>query len=498
MNQISTLQIVDQKHWSGLTRESHLGWLGMQEPEVISKVLNRLYDVNVGSDNIVSMINQLPTEYINDDVPYRWFLQGSDERSIPLVKATTDAAGATTVTDSSQAGLGRGVFYMFFPERYFVATSHIVGEKPEEYQLRVLSDPVQVGNLWRYEVQLFTGDDTLWVPADELATDTLWSELFGLVEQELSKRGTEVHHTAPYQMENVCSMIRKNYDVPANMINKGKNKPLAYAFVDQNGKLQTRWIDKLGWDFFVQFNRDKARLILYGKSNKLSDGSYGHTGESGNVIRAGYGMYEQMESGNILTYNTFSLDTLTDFAMDMSVGKLPEDRREFILSTGEYGAYQFHKDAVTKASGFTYLQTDVNIQKSADGRLTLNEGQFLNYVAVNGIKFKLMIDPMKDGYPNVMVHPSGGLVSSYIYDIFDVGTTNGEANISKVSVKDEEEFFGYIPGLRDPFSPYNKRTEPRLIASPVDGYSVYKAFIGGVKITNQKKTARVIPSILRA
>ena len=105
---------------------------------------------------------------------------------------------------------------------------------------------------------------------------------------------------------------------------------------------------------------------------------------------------------------------------------------------------------------------------------------------------------MKDGYPNTMRHPDGGLVSSRIYDIFDVGTTNGEANISKVSVKDEEEFFGYVPGLRDPFSPYNKRSEPRMMATSVDGYSVFKGFIGGVKITNPKKTARIIPALIRA
>lgn len=496
MNKISALQIVDPKHWSGLTRESHLGWLGMQEPEIISKTMNRLYELNIGSDNFVSFINKLPTEYINDDVVYRWFLQGSDERSIPLKHAYSDEACTTVATDAAQLGLNRGVFWMLFPERYFEATSHIVGNKPELYQLRVLEDPVQWGNYWRYKVQLFSGDDTLWIPAEDLAANTMWSELFGLVEQELSKRGTSVHHTAPYQMENVLSMIRKNYNVPGNMISKGKNKPLAFAFIDQNGKTQTRWIDKLGWDFYVQFERDKARLLGYGKSNKLTDGTYGHTGESGNTIRSGFGLYEQMEYGNILSYNSFSLDMLTDFAMDMSYGKIPEDSREFIISTGEYGAYQFHKDAVNKANAITYLNANVNI-KTEGGKLTLDEGQFLNYVAVNGIKFKLTIDPMKDGYPNTLRHPDGGLASSYIYEIFDVGTTNGNSNISKVSVKEEEEFFGYIPGLRDPFTPYNKRTEPRMMATSVDGYSVYKGFIGGVKITNMKKTARIIPSILR-
>jgi hypothetical protein len=187
---------------------------------------------------------------------------------------------------------------------------------------------------------------------------------------------------------------------------------------------------------------------------------------------------------------------LTDFAMDMSYGKIPEDMREFVISTGEYGAYQFHKDAVNKANSITYLNTNVNI-KTDGGKLTLDEGQFLNYVGVNGIKFKLTIDPMKDGYPNTLRHPDGGLASSRVYDIFDVGTTGGVSNISKVSVKDEEEFFGYIPGLRDPFSPYNNRTDPRMMATSVDGYSVFKGFIGGMKITNPKKTARIIPAILR-
>lgn len=496
-NKISALQTVDQKHWSHLTREAHLGWLGMQEPEIISKVMNRLYDVNVGSDNIVSFINKLPTKYINDDVTYQWFLHGSDERSIPLEKATIDEAGTTLVTDASQAGIARGIFYMWYPENYFSATSHIVGPKTEIYQLRVLADGVSVGNLYRFKVQLFTGDDNLFLPASEVAKGTMWSELFGMVEQEGSKRGSSVHHSAPYKMENVTSMIRKNYDVFGNMISKGKNKPMAFAFVDQDGKTQTRWIDKLGWDFFTQFERDKARLCLYGKSNKLADGSYGHTGESGNTIRAGFGLYDQMEYGNILTYSSFAVDMLTDFALDMSYGKIAEDKREFIISTGEYGAYQFHKSAALKASGIKYLQTSDNIVKDGSGKFTLDEGQFLNYVAVNGIKFKIMIDPMKDGYPNTLRHPDGGLASSYEYEIFDVGTTGGEANIQKVSVKDEEEFFGYVGGLRDPFSPYNKRQEPRMMASTVDGYSVFKGFIGGVMITNPKKTARILPTLTR-
>lgn len=495
MLKISKLQTVEPKHWGGLTREAHLGWLGMLEPQLISKTVDRIYEVNYGADNIVSFIERLPVFSLDQDGEYDWLLQGSDERNIPLISATDLAGGALAA--GSRFGLARSQFFMNFPERYFDVTSVIVGMYPDRYSLRIVEDPVQVGNRWRYRVELITGDDTLFVAPEDLQPGTRWSEEYGLVEHELSKRGSGVKHTAPFRMRNVTSYIRKNYDVPGNMITAGKNQPLAYAFIDQDGKPQTRWIDKLGWDFMVQFRRDKARLILHGKSNKLSDGSYGNKGESGNTIRSGFGLYEQTEGGNLLFFNNFSLDTLTDFAMDISVGKLREDSRKFLLSSGERGIYEFHRAASDKASGITYLRSGHHFQ--GGGRdFTLTEGQIFKYVSVNGIEFNLMVDPMKDDpVRNKILHPSGGLASSYVFDIWDVGTTNGNPNIQKVVVKDNEEFFGYIQGMRDPFSPYNKLAAPRSQASSVDGYSVYKQYIGGAVVRNPFKTGRLIPNILR-
>ena len=500
MMKISKLQLVEPKHWSGLTRESHLGWLGMQEPTLISKVIDRVYEVNYGADNIVSMIERLPTYLLDEDGEYQWMLQGSDERNIPLLGAniTGNIPGpGDRFVAGDRPGLARSQFFMFFPERYFDVTSVIVGMYPDNYSLRVVDEPQPFGNGWRYRVELVTGDDTLFVPVEDLVAGTRWSEEYGLVEHELSKRGSGVKHTSPFKMQNTTSYIRKNYDVPGNMITKGKNKPLAFAFVDQEGKMQTRWIDKLGWDLMVQFRRDKARLLLGGKSNRLSDGSYGNKGESGNTIRSGFGLYEQMDGGNLMFYNDFSLDKLTDFAMDISVGKLKEDSRKFLLSTGERGLYEFHKAASEKASGITWLQSGHNI-KTSGGKVTLDEGQFMSYISVNGIQFDVMIDPMKDdAVRNKVWHPNGGLAQSYVYDIWDIGTTNGNPNIQKVCVKDNEEFFGYIPGMRDPFSPYNKLSSPRMMATSVDGYSVFKQYIGGLMLRNPFKTGRIIPNILR-
>jgi len=494
MNKISKLQIVEPKHWSGLTRESHLGAIGYTQPQFVDKTVDRLYEVNYGADNIVSFINQFPVHYIDEEGEYRWRLHGTEERNIPLVEA--ESVVGTAVTDGDQPGIGHSQFYMTFSERWFDATSVIVGPDPDAYSLRIVEDPVNTGSGVRYKVELITGDENLFVPLADLQEGTLWSEDYGQVEQYLSKRGPEVRHISPFMMENTTSMIRRNYEVPGAMISKGKNHPLAFAFVDQNGKTHTAWIDKLGWDFLTQFRRDKGRLLMFGKSNKRSDGNYANKGESGNTIKSGFGLVEQMEGGNTLPYNKFDLDMLTKFALDICVGKVAGDKRKLVLSTGEYGAYLFHQAASDKASGYTWLQSGHNFKVSGN-KVTLDEGQMNSYVSVNGIEFSIVIDPNKDdSVRNKLVHPDGGLVSSRTFDIWDFGTTNGKPNIQRVAVKGEEEFFRYIPGMRDPFTPYNKPTSPQMAASSVDGYAVYKQFIGGVMVRNPFKTGRIVPAVL--
>ena len=72
--QHSKLQIIDQKYWSGLTREEHLAWLGNKTYQYIDEKIEKVYELNYGDDNIVSFINKIPTVEIEEDVPYRWIL----------------------------------------------------------------------------------------------------------------------------------------------------------------------------------------------------------------------------------------------------------------------------------------------------------------------------------------------------------------------------------------------------------------------------------------
>ena len=450
-----------------------------------------------GQNNIVSFMEKLPTHYIDRDGEFRWRLIGSKERAIPLVKASSDATGSTTPSASSTFGKNRTPFYLWFSERYFTKSSTLAGRHPELYRLICTEDAVQVGSLFRYKVELVTGDDTLFVPYEDLIAPAKFAELYGLVSPTLSKDGNDVHFGTHSEFANTTTYIRKKHEVPGNMIDAGKNVPLIYPFQGENGKKEFVWIDYLGWEFMNQFRQDKAKLLLYGMSNKLADGSYANKDSDGETIRSGFGLYEQMNGGNIMPYNSFSVDILTDFLMQISVGKLPEDKREFILSTGEWGWYQFHKALKREANNIQWLWSDVNLMKQVGGGLKYNEAQFAGAILVNGIKVNILLDPMKDSWViNQITHPQGGLAQSYVYDIWDVGTTNGEPNVMKVAVKGMEEYFAYIPGMRDPFTP-GSPLKPKLAATPVDGYRIDKMFIGGLVIKNPLKTGRIIPTQLQ-
>lgn len=485
---VSPLQKYEPKMLTGLVTNNHLGAIFAQDPILASKLIENIYQVNVGQD-IVSYMDSFPTLYMEDDRPYEWLLQGADEKNTPLL-----AWGDSSLTAIAQPGLGHGRWFMKFGEKLFKTTDVIVGHKPDLYKVRIVAEQSAGADEWVYEVELVTGDDTLFIPPTEL-DGTRWSKDYSLAPQTLSKEGGETYHNSPFRMTNVMSMIRKQYTVPGDMIVKGQNAPLAFTFQTQDGVKHTQWIKKLDYDFMMQFRREKARLLAYGTSNRRADGTYGNIDSNGFEIRSGAGLYEQISPSNIFFYNSFDIDWLTEIAIGLSVGKLPEDQREFVLSTGEYGMLQFHKAVQEKSALYTPNFTSDRI-KFNGGKMSYS-GQFLEYATVNGIVFRVMHDPMKDDpIRNKIMHPNGGLASSYEYTIMDFGTANGEPNIRKVSVKGNEEMFRYIPGLRDPFSPYNAQTQPGMAASPVDGYEVHRAYIGGVMVKNPMRMARIMPSLM--
>lgn len=477
------------KDWSGLTSANNLVNLFGETPIKLGGFIDTIYKVNL-QDDLISKINEYPTLMLDDDREYQWMLMGADAKNIPLVKATDLSGNAVAAT--SVFGKYGERFKVFFGERLFFQTHVIVGEKPDLYHLLVRTDGELEGTNWFYEVELVSHDPELYVPYEELTAGTRWSVDYSLSEQFMSKKGSDISFTSPFLMSNRISMLRKEHTVPGEMINKGQNEPVSFnwQYANKDGKVvqYKTWLNRLDWEFDKHFRREKAKLLFFGKGNQRVDGTFGNMGDAGGEIKAGMGLREQISAANTHYFTTFNIETLVDFALGLSVGRLPEDQRNFVIGTGEYGM-KMVSSAIEKYAGANALTygTEMNrmeVLNKAGGanKWSYSRPQFVKFADINGIRFEFVHIPWYDDpVRNKQMHPEGGTVESRRLTIMDFGTTAGNPNIQLVRVKGNEEVFGYIPGLRDPYTPGNK---VKMMSSPVDGYTIHRADWCGIKVHN--------------
>jgi hypothetical protein len=490
-------QVYEPKDFSGLITENNLGQLFQEKPIQISQYIERLFEVNL-ADDMLTLLNKYPTYEIEDDREFEWMLQGSDEKNIPLVAAyyKTDYKTYAAVTATQQTGVNGGVFYLLFGEKLFFVTNIIVGNKPDLYKVRIRkeAEPYQTGFL--YECELFTGNVSAYIPYEELLAGTLWSVEYSISEQTLSKDASDISFTSPFKMNNRLSMLRKKHTVPGNMILKGANNPLAFTFMDQDGVQQTSWINKLDWEFMKSFRREKARLLFYGQGNKTVDGNYNQFGSSGFEIKAGLGLRQQIAPSNMFWYSSFNIQNLVKYALGLSVGKLPEDRRKFVIGTGEYGLAMVSAaiEAYAGAAAITYNRVDA---LTGGPKARYVKPQYISMADINGVEFEFIHIPDYDNETrNKLVHPDGGTWESRRLTIMDFGTAGSNPNIQLVRIKGQPEEHGYIPGLRDPFSTGGKG-KPKVMVTPVDGYEIHKADWVGLMVRNPMRLGEWIPTALQ-
>ena len=414
-------------------------------------------------------------------------LIGSEGKNIPLVEARIDG---TAVVASDRAGENYTQFELVFPEAYFSETNTIVGEQNELYPIHIVEGPFPEGNNWVYKCQLLHGDPALFVPFDELAAGKRFSKESNPVEQTLSTKGGTPNYTSPFEMRNAFTMVRMEDMRPGNMI----SRPTAVSWKTSDGKVHSTWMQYADFQFDKQFRELKSRTLMYSISNKAADGTYKQKGKSGYSIQVGAGIKQQMEASNVAFYNTFDIRWLTRILLDMSVGKIGEGERRFVLRTGERGMVQFHESLSDFTSLYTPLRNETRVYSMGTNGLGF-KGQFMEYMGPQGIIVTLMHDPMKDDLVrNKILHPDGGPAESYVYDILDMGTNkDGVPNIQKVYVKNSSDIMGYEPGLRNPFTSDLKMN---VMASSVDGYKVHRASMCGSKVHDPTRTASLKPSIL--
>lgn len=485
------LKEFDPKEWSGLTIKNHLGAAFMVEPQRASKIVTMVHQANIGMD-LDSFLDRYPSLTLPTDDDFFWELTGSGRKNVPLVAAYIDGSAVST---TSKAGVGFSEFELEFPEAHFSDVNIIVGEKNEVYPIQIIDDPVPSGTNWRYRCKLITGDPALFIPYEELTAGKRFSREWSLVEKTLSKKGGLVSYTSPFKMKNVFSMIRMQETVPGNMI----KRPVGVEWLEKDPKtgakkMMRAWEEYRDWRFEVQFREEKNKLLYWATYNRADDGTFKNKGKSGYELEQGAGIRQQIESSNVAFYptNSFDIKWLTNVLLDLSINKLPQDQREFVLRTGERGMVQFSEALEDYAQLYVPLTDSSRVTMS--GNKMTYRGQFLEFMGPQGIKVSVMHDPMKDDLErNKIMHPNGGPAESYVYDILDVGTSDGEPNIRKVYAQGQENIIGYETGLRNPFSLENR---VNIMSNATDGYTMHRGFIGGAMVKDPTRCAIIKPQLL--
>ena len=493
---LSPFQMTAAKSHAGLTTKNHLGAMFAQKPQMLSSIVHKMLAA-AGVANLDTLLNSLPVKYVDSDDDFTWKLVGSSERNIPLVEARDAAGTVINPTVDDYAGQKGEEFYLVFGEKYFSDVNVLVGEKNEIYQMRVMDEPEAEGTNYAYRVTLM-GAAAEGIPFKELAGGKRFSKDFSPVEDTMSIKGGDIVFSSPIEMRNEFTTIRMEHKVPGNML--GRRTSTTIAGLDASGKLKETqvWMQEVEWRFEEAFSREKARALMFSRSNRDENGNYHDIGKSGFVIKQGAGIREQMEVSGTTYYNDFSLDLLISKLQDLSEGKLDFGNRTFIMRTGERGAIQFHKEARQEVSGWLSLsQNNPAVIKSVGSPLHSNAftagAQFTEWLAPNGIKIMLEIDPMYDDkVRNKIFHPKGGVAESYRYDILYIGSAE-EPNVQKVMIKGQEEFRGYSAGFRNPFT---GQINNEFMGTMEDSATYTRYATMGVAVIDPSRTVSLIPTLL--
>jgi len=498
---LNKFQMVGFSHWKGLTKENHLGSIFQLAPQKASDLMVQMLAFYRGK-TLDTFLSQFPTKEFDTDDEYTWDVVGSSRRNIPLVEAR-NASGE--VISSGVAGANKEPFYVVFREDWFADGEVIVGELNEVYPLRILDDPRMEGTNAVYKVELM-GTNTAGMPASELALNKKFSVEYAPVEKELSRKVGDIRFSSPISMRNEFSTIRIQHKVPGSMLNKKLAVGIPVVEETAAGGLKhttkDMWMHVVDWELECQWSDYKNNILMYGRSNRTASGEYLNFGKSGNVIKMGAGLREQMEVSNTTYYNDFSLKLLEEALFELSTAKLDFGDRYFVIKTGERGAVQFHKAVLNEISGWTQFEIDnssvkiINKTSSPLHSNALSAGfQFVEYMAPNGVRVKVDVDPFYDDpVRNKVLHPDGGVAESYRYDIFDIGTMD-QPNIFKCKVRGDEEYRGYQWGLRNPFT--GQKNNPYM-SFDEDSAIIHRMATLGVCVLDPSRTMSLIPAILQA
>lgn len=493
-------QVVGPFKWKGLTDTNALGAMFMKKPQLATQTMVQLMAYKYGN-TLDTLLSQFPTKTFESSDEYTWKVIGGSRRNIPLVEARNESGTVITTSDvATMYGANQQPFYLVFAEDWFWRGATIVGNLNEIYQFVIMDEPKFEGTNCIYKVYL-SGGNTDGIPGERLLPGERFSVEASYVEDEGSREVGDIHFATPTEMRNEFSTVRIKHKVWGKQLED--KLAIGLPIIDDKGNKQvmTTWMHYVDFQFEREFNEQKNNALAFGRSNRNENGEYMDFGTSGHAIKKSAGLFEQMEVGNTIYHNQFSLRLLNRSLLDLFSGKTDYSDRTVILRTGDAGAMDFNQAVLQETAGWTPLQIDNSsvgaIRKTSSPyhSNSLTAGmQFTEFEGPMGIRVKLQVDPSyNDPVRNKIKMPDGTLAYSHRMDIMDIGTMD-QPNVFKVASAALPERRGYQWGMVNPFT---GQTSNNNMSWDEDSCVIHKMATLGICVLDPTRTMSLIPNVLQ-
>lgn len=484
-----------------ITKRNHLDTLYPKCPQMVSDFMVQLLARNFG-DSIESILNRYPTKYFEDDSEFFWDILGSARRNIPLVQAR-DISTGNPVGTTGMVGADRVPFELVFDRMWFFDGEEILGELNQIYPILIKGKPRMEGTNYVYTVEC--SGPVKGIPAERLQPGERFSYAFAPVERGLSKEVGGIRHSTPMKARNEFTTIRIKDEVSGDVYGKKLMMGVPVVRRDATGKqvqdTAEMWMHYWEYEFELTWREYKNNLYAFSTSNRSENGDYMNFGKSGEVIRKGDGLLAQLDRGNVHYYNQFSLELFENILLGISATKLELDQRNFLVTTGEWGALDFHKavrDTISGWTEFTFNGDNLGVVKKTNSQLhenALQAGyQITKFLGPNNIVMDVQVARFYDDpVTNKIEMPGGkGKAMSHRYDVYDIGSKGD--NVFKCGIKNQPTESRSIQwGIRDP---YTGRWGNQYMSFSDDKAIVHKFGQFGVCVKDPTRTLSLIPTVL--
>lgn len=504
MAKIYLNQIKEGTTWNGYTHKNHLIGSGAFDPIQVVQKLEQITQVDLQEDFISSVMRH-GIEYLEPDKDLcRWYIESAAPKNYELLGCWTDEGMTSAVSSGTNYCINATPVFMLFEGKPFSATEHITGMQPDLYTLRVADSPRNVGgNRYLYRVQLVNGARAYTgIPGDQILAGTRWSSEGGSIPDDRSDRGFDIGFKTNGMLQVGLGRFRMEHHISSRVKDL---RPLEFMVAGNSGKVFKSWLYNIEYEFYRKARLATAQLLMFGQTSVKSDGQTILIDQNGEAITTGMGFKPQWAPSGLYTWSQQpDLDELTEIALSVSVGKVPQNQRRYFIKGGEWGLMELSRMVqrqlgVGAYQAFPYLQDTTGRAfkwgaGNDDNGLNVKLGQFMGVATINGIQFTFVIDPYKDDISrNKMYHPKGGFVSSYEYDIFMKDSTELMKIVRRKGEAPEYKVIDGIKGFYPGGSGFMSATQA---SSAVEGSVIHYIEPGiGAKVSDPTKIVRYYPTL---